>query len=119
MWTTLIVIIAVWDLVWKAIALWRASQRKEVIWFVILLVLNTAGILPILYIILRPAPGEKSLVETISSNKESTNKSAAKKTVGKKSTTKKPVKSAEKKKSTQKKVVKKTSKKTSKAKGKK
>ena len=40
----------VWELVWKGWALWRAAQRDARGWFVALLILNTAGILPILYI---------------------------------------------------------------------
>ncbi len=39
-----------WSLVWKGLALWRASQRGEKTWFVALLVINTAGILEILYL---------------------------------------------------------------------
>ena len=55
-WATLFVLIALWDIVWKAIALWRAAKRGEVVWFVLLLVLNTAGVLPIIYLLLKPAP---------------------------------------------------------------
>ena len=44
----LLVLIA-WSLVWKGLALWRAARRKEAIWFVVLLVLNTLGILEIVY----------------------------------------------------------------------
>jgi|GEM_PF-438863 len=40
----------VWVLVWKGWALWRASQRKQPYWFIVMLVLNTAGILEILYL---------------------------------------------------------------------
>lgn len=39
-----------WVLPWKGWALWRAAQRCQKIWFVVLLVLNTIGILEILYI---------------------------------------------------------------------
>ena len=46
----LIVIIALWDAVWKAIALWKAGRNNQLAWFIVLLILNTAGILPILYI---------------------------------------------------------------------
>lgn len=38
-----------WSLIWKGLALWRAARRKEVAWFVILLVVNTLGILEIIY----------------------------------------------------------------------
>jgi len=46
----LIVIATLWSLVWKGLALWKSSQRKKPIWFVVLLVVNTLGILEILYI---------------------------------------------------------------------
>ena len=43
-------LMALWSLIWKGMALWRAAQRGEKRWFVALLLLNTAGILDILYI---------------------------------------------------------------------
>ncbi len=41
---------AVWDLAWKGLALWQAGKRRQPVWFVALLVLNTVGILPITYL---------------------------------------------------------------------
>ncbi len=41
--------ILIWSMVWKGIALWKASKKNSVPWFVVLLVVNTAGILEILY----------------------------------------------------------------------
>jgi len=49
----LILLISVWSLIWKGLALWKSSQKKETKWFVFLLVFNTAGILPIIYLILK------------------------------------------------------------------
>jgi len=43
-------IVAVWDLAWKGLALWQAGKRRQPVWFVALLVLNTVGILPITYL---------------------------------------------------------------------
>ena len=51
-WLVAFGLMAVWELVWKGLALWRAAKRGEKAWFVILLVVNTAGILPILYLLL-------------------------------------------------------------------
>lgn len=42
--------LVVWSLVWKGIALWKSARRSEMIWFVALLVINTLGILEIIYI---------------------------------------------------------------------
>jgi hypothetical protein len=39
-----------WTLPWKGVALWRAARNEHKGWFVALLVLNTFGILEILYI---------------------------------------------------------------------
>lgn len=39
-----------WSLVWKGLALWRAAQRKEKWWFIAFLLINTLGILEIVYI---------------------------------------------------------------------
>lgn len=44
------VVIFFWSLIWKGIALWRAANNKHVTWFILLLTLNTLGILEILYI---------------------------------------------------------------------
>ncbi|MDI6889236.1 MAG: DUF5652 family protein [Methanocellales archaeon] len=46
----LVLIAIVWELIWKGIALWKAARNDQRYWFVGLLVLNTLGILPILYI---------------------------------------------------------------------
>jgi hypothetical protein len=42
--------LAVWVIIWKGIALWKAARNNSNIWFVFLLVLNTMGILEIIYI---------------------------------------------------------------------
>ncbi len=44
------VVIVLWELVWKAIALWKAARKGDKVWFVLFLILNTLGILPIVYI---------------------------------------------------------------------
>lgn len=41
----------IWSLFWKGIALWRAAHYKQRNWFVVLLVLNTIGILEIIYLL--------------------------------------------------------------------
>lgn len=43
-------VLAIWDAIWKMIALWFAGKNKQKSWFVWLALLNTMGILPILYI---------------------------------------------------------------------
>lgn len=46
----LMIALAVWSITWKAYALWKAAQHNDKAWFVALVILNTAGILDILYI---------------------------------------------------------------------
>lgn len=43
-------LIYIWSLIWKAFALWQAAQNKERKWFIVLLLVNSAGILEILYL---------------------------------------------------------------------
>ena len=40
----------IWSFIWKGMALWKAAHEESKPWFVALLLLNTAGILDILYI---------------------------------------------------------------------
>jgi hypothetical protein len=40
----------IWSLFWKGIALWRAAHYKQRNWFVVMLVLNTIGILELIYL---------------------------------------------------------------------
>ncbi len=46
----ILTIIGIWSLVWKGFALWKSAKRDSKIWFIVLLIVNTAGILEILYI---------------------------------------------------------------------
>lgn len=46
----LIPMVAIWTLPWKGAALWKASKQNDQKWFIALLVINTLGILEILYI---------------------------------------------------------------------
>jgi len=43
-------VIYIWSLVWKGWALWIAAQKKSKYWFIALLLINTLGILDMLYI---------------------------------------------------------------------
>lgn len=43
-------VLLLWELIWKGIALWKAARESQKYWFIVMLILNTVGILPILYI---------------------------------------------------------------------
>ena len=47
----LICLVAIWDGVWKVIAMWKSARNGRLAWYVCLAIFNTAGILPILYIL--------------------------------------------------------------------
>ncbi|MDD2646607.1 MAG: DUF5652 family protein [Patescibacteria group bacterium] len=43
-------LLLLWSLPWKGVALWRAAKKNHTVWFIVFLILNTIGILEILYI---------------------------------------------------------------------
>lgn len=43
-------ILVLWSIFWKGLALWHSGRRGNAWWFVILLVVNTMGILEIVYL---------------------------------------------------------------------
>lgn len=45
-----VAILGIWSLIWKGFALWRSAQDQSKVWFVVLLILNTLGVLEIVYI---------------------------------------------------------------------
>ena len=44
------IVVLVWSLFWKGLALWHSGRRGQPYWFLILLVVNTVGILEIIYL---------------------------------------------------------------------
>ncbi len=51
LWLTLtILLLALWTLPWKGVALWRAAGNKHLAWFVAIFIVNTLAILEIIYI---------------------------------------------------------------------
>lgn len=47
-----LIVLILWSFFWKGLALWHSARRGEPWWFVILLVVNTAGLLEIIYLFL-------------------------------------------------------------------
>ena len=52
-WLIPIIIIKIWDYVWKIFALLKAAKNNHMAWFVFILILNSAGILPIIYLLIQ------------------------------------------------------------------
>lgn len=55
----IIIILMIWETVWKLIALWKAGRNNHLAWFICIALINTIGILPIVYILIhRDKPTE-------------------------------------------------------------
>ena len=52
-------ILLIWSGVWKAIALWKSARNKHTAWFIVMFIVNTIGILPIIYIAFFSKPKKK------------------------------------------------------------
>jgi len=46
----LLLVISFWTIIWKGLALWKSARKNSTVWFIVLLIVNTLGILEILYI---------------------------------------------------------------------
>jgi hypothetical protein len=46
-----IIVVAIWDGVWKAIGMWKSARHNQLAWFICIVIFNTAGILPIIYLL--------------------------------------------------------------------
>ena len=49
----IIIIVGIWDCVWKLIAMWKAGRNNHLAWFICIAIFNTIGILPIIYILIQ------------------------------------------------------------------
>ena len=44
------IVVSIWSLIWKGIALWRSAKNNQRNWFIALLLINSFGILEIIYL---------------------------------------------------------------------
>jgi len=49
---SILIVLAVFDLIFRGFALWHSARKSQKIWFIFLLVVNSVGILPIVYLLL-------------------------------------------------------------------
>jgi len=40
----------IWTIIWKGIALWKCGRNNQLHWFIAILIINTVGILEMIYI---------------------------------------------------------------------
>ena len=45
-----LVLLVIWSVFWKGLCLWHSAQRGSYWWFFVMLVVNTAGILELIYL---------------------------------------------------------------------
>jgi methionyl-tRNA synthetase len=64
--------ILIWSLFWKGCALWIASKNNQKGWFFAILILNTVGILEIIYIFYVAKKKWADIKEIITVNKTNT-----------------------------------------------
>lgn len=58
----IIVALSIWEGVWKIIAMWRSARNNDLGWFIAIALINTIGILPIVYILINKK--DKNKIET-------------------------------------------------------
>jgi Family of unknown function (DUF5652) len=46
----LLLVLILWESVWKGIGLWKSGKNKQLGWFICIFIFNTLGILPIIYL---------------------------------------------------------------------
>ncbi len=49
---TVILILVLIDLILKGFALWRAARLKHTAWFIAILIINSVGVLPLIYLLM-------------------------------------------------------------------
>ena len=46
----IIIILLIWEIYWKAQALWMAAKKSHKNYFILILIINSLGVLPIYYL---------------------------------------------------------------------
>lgn len=79
-----LLVIVVWSTVWKLLGMWKSARKGSWIWFIVLALTNTVGILPILYIYVFSKVDWKKFVGNNVRNKNNLRKKTVKKNISKK-----------------------------------
>jgi hypothetical protein len=87
-----LLVVAVWTLIWKGLALWDCAKNERKGWFIAILVLNTMGLLPIIYLIWFKPKCDSCKIEVPKQEKKEEPKKPVAKRAVKKVTKKKTVK---------------------------
>jgi hypothetical protein len=46
-----ILLLLLWDIIWKSVGMWKSARHNQLKWFIGIVIFNTVGILPIVYIL--------------------------------------------------------------------
>ncbi len=58
-----LLVVVLWELLWKGVALWHTAKEGRKSWFIALLIVNSLGILPIIYLLWFRQKKEKTISE--------------------------------------------------------
>ena len=59
-----LLVLSLWTVVWNGFGLWHSARNGQNGWFIAILVLNTAGLLPIIYLLWFRPQEKKSAVNS-------------------------------------------------------
>ncbi len=67
------ILLSLWELPWKGVAMWRAAQNKHLIWFIVFLLVHLFAIPEIVYLLFfsKGAKGAKGFAKVEKSEKKS------------------------------------------------
>lgn len=61
---SILLVLAIWEMIWKGISLWHSAKNKQKAWFIVIFIINTMGILPIIYLLwFKPKEENSTLIE--------------------------------------------------------
>lgn len=64
--SSVLIVLGIWEIFWKGIGMWYSAGKKQTAWFVCILIFNTVGILPIVYLLMhKPWEDKKRVVKTV------------------------------------------------------
>ena len=61
----IILIVGIWEIIWKSQALWKSAQKEQKIWFICILIFNTLGLLPIIYLLINKYNKKNTILNEI------------------------------------------------------
>ena len=47
----IVILLVIWENVWRIIGMWKSARNKQLAWFICIVIINTIGILPIIYLV--------------------------------------------------------------------